>query len=300
VDSDFAARDTSTDERRSRPPRRGRRRAGLAALVAGSGLLLSGCSEADWDQVKRLAQPEAASDRAEPMFDFWIGSWIAAFAVGILVWGLIVWCVVRYRRRSDDEIPTQTQYHLPIEVLYTIAPLIIVAVFFFHSVQTQDKVMSCEPNPDHEITVVGQKWAWTFNYIDEPAVGGQTVYDVGTPDQFAELWLPVDESITFNLHSPDVIHSFWVPEFLYKEDVVPGRDNCFSLTPTREGSFEGRCAELCGTYHSRMLFDVRIVSPEEYEQHLEDLEAAGQTGLATGGQYADTVEGVDEGEEADS
>jgi cytochrome c oxidase subunit II len=300
VDSDFAARDTSTDQRLHRPPRRGRRRIGLAALVVGAGLLLSGCSEADWDQMKRLAQPETASDRAEPMFDFWIGSWIAAFAVGILVWGLILWCVVRYRRRSDDDIPTQTQYHLPIEVLYTIAPLIIVAVFFFHSVQTQDKVMSCEANPDHEITVVGQKWAWTFNYLEEPAVGGETVYDVGTPAEFAELWLPVDESITFNLHSPDVIHSFWVPEFLYKEDVVPGRDNCFSLTPTREGSFEGRCAELCGTYHSRMLFDVRIVSPEEYEQHLEDLEAAGQTGLATGGQYADTVEGVDEGEEADS
>jgi cytochrome c oxidase subunit II len=299
VDSDFAARDTSTDQRLHRPPRRGRR-IGLVALVVGAGLLLSGCSEADWDQVKRLAQPETASDRAEPMFDFWIGSWIAAFAVGFLVWGLILWCVVRYRRRSDDDIPTQTQYHLPIEVLYTIAPLIIVAVFFFHSVKTQDKVMSCEANPDHEITVVGQKWAWTFNYLEEPAVGGETVYDGGTPDQFAELWLPVDESVTFNLHSPDVIHSFWVPEFLYKEDVVPGRDNCFSLTPTREGTFQGRCAELCGTYHSRMLFDVRVVSPEEYEQHLDELEAAGQTGLATGGEYADTVEGLDEGEEAQS
>jgi cytochrome c oxidase subunit II len=300
VDSDYAARGTSTDKRLVRRSWRGRRRVGLAALVASSGLLLSGCTEAEWDQVKRLAQPESASDRADPMFDFWIGSWIAAFAVGFLVWGLITWCVVRYRRRSDDEIPKQTTYNLPIEMLYTIAPLIVVAVFFFHSVQTQDKVLEPIDNPDHEITVVGQKWAWTFNYVEEPSLDGETVYDVGTPDQFSELWLPVGESVTFTLKSPDVIHSFWVPEFLFKLDVVPGRDNQFSLTPTREGVFEGRCAELCGTYHSRMLFEVHIVSPEEYEQHLAELEVAGQTGLAEGGDYAYTVEGLDEGEETES
>ena len=295
MDLDNAARGTSTGKRPHRSQPRARRLVGLAVLLVGSSLLLSGCTEADWDQVKRLAQPESASDRADPMFDFWIGSWIAAFAVGFLVWGLIIWCAIRYRRRSDDEVPTQTEYHLPIEVLYTIAPLIIVAVFFFHSVQTQDKVQEVIDNPDHEITVVGQKWNWTFNYINEPAAGDQTVYDVGTPDQFAELWLPVDESVTFTLISPDVIHSFWVPEFLYKLDVVPGRTNQFSLTPTREGVFQGRCAELCGTYHSRMLFEVHIVSSEEYEQHLTELADAGQVGLTTGAKYAYTVAGLDEG-----
>jgi cytochrome c oxidase subunit II len=298
VDLDYAARGTSTDKRPQRSQPRARRLVGLAALVVGSSLLLSGCTEADWDQVKRLAQPESASDRADPMFDFWIGSWIAAFAVGFLVWGLIIWCAIRYHRRSDDEVPTQTEYHLPIEVLYTIAPLIVVAVFFFHSVQTQDKVQAVIDNPDHEITVVGQKWNWTFNYVDEPATGDQTVYDVGTPDQFAELWLPVDESVTFTLISPDVIHSFWVPEFLYKLDVVPGRTNQFSLTPTREGVFQGRCAELCGTYHSRMLFEVHIVSSEEYEQHLTELADAGQVGLTTGAKYAYEVAGLEGGTES--
>jgi cytochrome c oxidase subunit II len=293
VDSDYAARGTSTD-RRPRTLRWARGRVGLAALVVGSGLLLSGCTESDWDQMKRLAQPESASDRADPMFDFWIGSWIAAFAVGVVVWGLIIWCVVRYRRRSDDEVPTQTEYHLPIEVLYTIAPLIVVAVFFFHSVKTQDEVLEPVANPDHEITVVAQKWAWTFNYEHEDAVGGKTVFDVGAPDQFSQLWLPVGETVTFDLRSVDVIHSFWVPEFLFKMDVVPGRDNSFSLTPTREGVFEGRCAELCGTYHSRMLFDVHIVSPEEYDAHLADLQAAGQVGEAHGNSYTDVVEGLDE------
>ncbi|HYJ66887.1 MAG TPA: cytochrome c oxidase subunit II [Nocardioidaceae bacterium] len=294
MDSDYAARGTSTDRRPRHPLQWVRRRVGLAALVVGSGLLLSGCAEVDWDQVKRLAQPESASDRADPMFDFWIGSWIAAFAVGFLVWGLIIWCIVRYRRRSDDDVPTQTEYHLPIEVLYTIAPLIIVAVFFFHSVQTQDKVLEVVDNPDHEITVVAQKWAWTFNYEHEDSVGGETVYDVGAPDQFSELWLPVDETVTFNLRSPDVIHSFWVPEFLFKMDVIPGRENSFSLTPTREGVFEGRCAELCGTYHSRMLFDVHIVSSDEYDAHLAELQAAGQVGGAYGNSYTDDIAGIDE------
>jgi len=295
VDSDYAARGTSPDEKPRRSQSRAGRLVGLAVLIVTSSLLLSGCSESQWDQVKRLAQPESASDRAEPMFDLWIGAWIAAFAVGFLVWGLIIWCAIRYHRRSDDEVPPQTEYQLPIEVLYTIAPLIIVAVFFFHSVQTQDKVTEVLDNPDHSITVVGQKWAWTFNYVNEPSVGGQTVYDVGTPDQFTELWLPVDESVTFTLVSPDVIHSFWVPEFLYKMDVIPGRQNQFSLTPTREGVFQGRCAELCGTYHSRMLFEVHIVSSSEYEQHLQDLEQAGQVGLNTGNKYAYTVAGLDEG-----
>ena len=295
MESDYAAHGTSTGKRPHRSQPRARRLVGLAVLLVSSSLLLSGCTEADWDEVKRLAQPESASDRAGPMFDFWIGAWIAAFAVGFLVWGLIGWCIVRYRRRSDDEVPNQTEYHLPLEVLYTIAPLIIVAVFFFHSVQTQDKVQKVIENPDHEVVVVGEKWAWTFNYVDEPSVGGQTVYDVGTPDQFSELWLPVDESVTFTLVSPDVIHSFWVPEFLYKLDVIPGDQNRFSLTPTREGVFQGRCAELCGVYHSRMLFELHIVSSEEYEQHLAELEDKGQIGLTTGSNYADDVAGLEGG-----
>jgi cytochrome c oxidase subunit 2 len=290
VDSDYAA----TGKRPLRSQPRARRLVGLAVLLVGSSVLLSGCSEADWDQIKRLAQPESASDRADPMFDLWIGGWIAAFAVGFLVWGLIIWCIIRYRRRSDEQVPTQTEYHLPLEVLYTIAPLIVVAVFFFHSVQTQDKVQEVIENPDHEVVVVGEKWAWTFNYLDEPSVG-ETVYDVGTPDQLSQLWLPVDESVTFTLVSPDVIHSFWVPEFLYKLDVIPGDQNRFSLTPTREGVFQGRCAELCGVYHSRMLFELHIVSPEEYEQHLAELQDKGQVGLTTGGNYADEVAGLEGG-----
>ena len=87
---------------------------------------------------------------------------------------------------------------------------------------------------------------------------------------------------TFHLDSPDVIHSFWVPGFLFKMDVVPGRHNQFTLTPTRSGTFEGRCAELCGVYHSRMLFNVKVVDQAEYDDHLEALAEQGNTGPALG------------------
>jgi cytochrome c oxidase subunit II len=209
--------------------------------------------------------------------DLWLGAWVAALVVGVFVWGLMGWAVVRYRRRSDDEIPSQIRYHLPIEVLYTVAPIIIVAVLFFHTVDIENKVLEQPSNPDHTVEVIGQKWAWTFIYTDE-GPGGDSVYDVGSPADPTDLWLPVDESVQFDLKSNDVIHSFWVPAFLYKLDVVPGRTNSFTVTPTVEDEYPGRCSELCGLYHSRMLFTVHVVSRDEYDQHLQDLADAGQTG----------------------
>ncbi len=226
------------------------------------------------------------------MWDLWLGAWIAVLVVFVLVFGLIVYASVRYRRRSDDEVPTQVRYNLPLEALYTIAPVIVVAVFFFHTVTSQNEVLKEVENPDHTIEVVGSKWQWAFNYLDEDATQGEDVYDFGTPDQPAELWLPKGESVRFNLRSPDVIHSFWIPEFYFKMDVVPGRDNTFDMTPTREGTFTGRCAELCGLYHSRMIFKVNVVSPEEYEAHLQDLVKIGQIGAPAGQKEADAVAGL--------
>ena len=119
--------------------------------------------------------------------------------------------------------------------------------------------------------MVGQKWSWTFNYLeaDNPAVG-QDVYNSGTIEKTPDLYLPVGKSVRFNLSSPDVIHSFWVPAFYQKLDVVPGRNNSFDMTPTKLGTFQGKCTELCGTYHSAMLFNVRVVSEEEYNTYLQE------------------------------
>ncbi len=261
------------------------RRIGTGAAVGASLLLLGACSNADQDQIARFAMPEPITDRAELIADLWEGAWIAALLVGLLVWGLIGYASFKYRRRHDDEIPVQTRYNLPIEILYTVAPVIMVLVLFFFTVETQNKVLASAEETgeaDHVVEVVGQKWSWTFNYVEEEAVDGDTVYTVGTPADIPTLVLPVDESVQFNLSSPDVIHSFWVPSFLFKLDVVPGRNNSFSVTPTREGTFAGRCAELCGVYHSRMLFTLEVVSAEEYEEYLQGLKEQGNVGLVLG------------------
>ena len=267
-------------------PKRARRFGTWAALSA-SLLFLSACTNVDGDDVTWLAMPEdPASDRAPMIAELWEGAWIAALLTGAVVWGLIIYSSFKFRRRRDDEIPVQTRYNLPIEILYTVAPVIMVLVLFFFTVQTQNDVLAAASETggeaDHTVEVVGQQWSWTFNYVEEDAVDGDTVYTVGTPAEMPTLVLPVDESVQVNLSSPDVIHSFWVPAFLFKMDVVPGRDNSFEFTPTREGTFAGKCAELCGVYHSRMLFNVEVVSADEYAQHLQDLKDQGNVGLVLG------------------
>ena len=265
-------------------------------MAAAGVLLLGGCSTEEKESIKRLAEPVAATDRAVGMHHLWMGAWLAAILVGILVWGLIGYASIKFHRRRDDEIPVQTRYNLPIEILYTVAPVIMVLVFFFFTVTEQNKVLAAASKtgpPDHVVTVVGQQWSWTFNYDKDPALDGSTtVFDVGTTANQPTLWLPVGKSVEVKLRSPDVIHSFWVPAFLFKMDVIPGRDNHFSFTPTRLGTYDGRCAELCGTYHSRMLFSVRVVSATQYASHLRQLQQQGNIGPALGGSEVNQQNGL--------
>ena len=263
------------------------------AILAIAIVALSGCSPVDKTDVTRLGLPIAASDRSQTMWELWLGAWIAVLVIFTLVFGLIVYAMIRYRRRSDDDVPAQIRYNLPIEALYTFAPVIIVAVFFFHTVSSQNDMLEKVKDPDHTIEVIGSKWQWGFNYLDEPVTAGDDVFEVGTPSDPTELWLPIDESVRFNLKSPDVIHSFWIPEFYFKMDVVPGKINSWDMSPTREGVFTGRCAELCGLYHSRMIFKVHVVSRAEYDAHLTELKNAGDIGAPAGSKEADTIAGLD-------
>lgn len=208
---------------------------------------------------------------------FWQNSWIAAIAVGILTWGLIGWAIIAYRRRAGEGAPVQTRYNMPIEILYTVAPAIMIAALFAITARDQADLTKLTSDAKNTVGVIGFKWNWGFNYLSDDA------YETGTQNHPAELWLPVDERVRFQLTSPDVIHSFWVPQFLFKMDVVPGRENQFELTPNKIGVFAGRCAELCGTYHSQMLFTVHVVSRADYDAHIAALKAAGQSGqLQTG------------------
>ena len=271
-------------------------------------LLVSGC--ADDTEAGRLAMPDPASAQGEHVLSLWQGAWIAALVTGGIVWGLIFYVVIRYRRRSDDEIPIQTRYNLPLEIFYTIAPVVMVIVFFQHTVKTQDLILKDDKAPDNIIEVTGQQWSWTFNYgigdpdnsaddnrYDDTFPYGSYVHDGGTGSYIPELWLPVDETTRFNLHSPDVIHDFGVPSFLMKMDVVPGRVNHYVITPTRIGVYKGKCYELCGVYHSRMLFEVHVVSRDDYDAHLQALEDQGLTSdlPLLGGDEAYTQAGLDNG-----
>ncbi len=251
-----------------------RRRASVAALGATT-LLLAGCSQQTQDSWRRVAMPEPATVEGWQVLHFWQWSWVAAMATGILVWGLMFFAIWRYRRRSDDDVPVQTRYNLPLEIFYTVAPIIMVLVFFSSTVRLQHDLVADNDNPDHTVIVVGQQWSWTFNYTDEEATGGKNVFEVGSGNYIPTLVLPVDETVRFELRSPDVIHSFWIIPFLYKEDVIPGRENTFSVTPNEIGTYRGKCAELCGAYHSRMLFNVEVVSRADYDAYLQDQFDAG-------------------------
>ena len=281
------------------------------ALLGVTMLVLAGCSEADQHQIRNLAMPDRATAQGPYTYELWKWAWVAAMVTGVIVWGLIFYAVVRFRRRSDDEVPRQTRYNLPLEVFYTIAPVLMCVVFFFHTVRVQDEVIKLDANPDMTVEVMGQQWSWTFNYgvgdQDTSATGelegdgtgdfayDQYVYTSGTGRDIPTLVLPVDKTVQFNLHSPDVIHDFGVPSFLVKMDVIPGRVNKLQVTPTVEGEYKGKCYELCGVSHSRMLFNVEVVSQEKYDAYLADLAAAGNSAAAPvlGGSYVNQQAGLD-------
>ncbi|MET7470686.1 cytochrome c oxidase subunit II [Micromonospora sp. NPDC005686] len=218
------------------------------------------------------------------MYDLWIASCIAALAVGVFVWGLIFWCVVRYRKRGN-ELPVQTRYNLPMEFLYTIAPILVVSVLFYYTAVVQTDVNKQSRNPDVTVEVVAFKWNWQFNYRDGQGPEANTVASVlGTSEVIPILVLPSGRSIRFEETSRDVIHSFWVPELLFKRDVMPGNvRNTFEVSSIdQEGAFVGRCAELCGSYHAFMNFELRVVSPEKYDQFLAAKKAGKSTQEALG------------------
>jgi len=273
---------------------------GTAAVLAVTLVFLSACSAETERQFRSLAMPEPATEQAPAIYDLWRYAWVAAIAVGIVTWGLIAWVVIRYRRRSNDEVPVQTRYNLPLEIFYTVAPIMMVIVFFYWTLTVQNEVLD-EEQPDRTLEVVGQQWSWTFNYpyTGDDADPDSYVYYSGTASDIPTLVLPEGERIQFNLQSPDVIHGFWVPGFLMKMDVIPGRTNSFQVTPNMEGTFKGKCTEFCGVSHSRMLFNVDVVSPEEYEAYLDDLAEAGNESAepVTGGADADTQAGLEEPEE---
>jgi cytochrome c oxidase subunit 2 len=261
---------------------RGSRRARWAALGLLGVLTLAGCTTPNsvgW----RFGWPAGITDQAQDMRKLWTWSCIVALIIGALVWALIIWAVIRYRKRGD-ELPRQTAYNLPLEIVYTIIPFVIIVGLFFFTVRVQDRVLARSAHPDVTIGVNAFKWNWQFVYPQAKGPDGTPVNTVGTTDEIPILVLPVDRSIRIEEASADVIHSFWVPEFLFKLDVIPGnangRNNVFEITVRKTGAYVGRCAELCGEYHAFMNFEVRAVSPQDYDAYLKARQSGKDTRAA--------------------
>lgn len=260
---------------------------GIAAAVA-----LAGCSPTELHGFLPgfVEDGTAATNQTDRVAGLWVNSWIVLLIVGIITWALMGWAAVAYRRRKGQTgLPVQMRYNMPIEIFYTVIPLILVMGMFFFTARDQAEIETQWDDPDVEITAIGKQWAFDFMYAGEDEDLSDAVWTMGIqaqPDadgnidteELPTLVLPVDQKVHISLQSRDVIHSFWIIDFLYKKDMYIGKDNSWSFIPTRVGEYDGKCAELCGEYHSMMLFNVKVVEQDEYDDYVESLREEGNTG----------------------
>ncbi len=236
-------------------------RARGVALLTGAALVLAGCGSFP-----------GATEQAKPVHDLYNILFVGATAIFVLVEGLIVWAVIRYRRR-DDALPPQFHGNNLLEIAWTLGPLIIVAVLFVLSYQVITKVNAEASNPEVTVNVTGFQWQWQFTYAGQKVQveKGQPPQDLsikGTTARPPQIYLPVGETIHFNEDSKDVIHSLYIPEFLFKRDLIPGHRNSFQVTITRPGVYHGQCAQFCGLGHGQMHFYIHAVSRPEFDTWL--------------------------------
>ena len=189
---------------------------------------------------------------------------VVAAVVFVVVAGLITWSIIRYRAApGDDALPKQFDRNLKLEVTWFAIPQLIVIGLFIASTTVLGEVNAEAPEPDVTVSVQGYTWGWRFSYEEDD------VHVAGGPEEPVRITLPVDQDITFELTSADVIHSFYVPRFLIKRDMVPGQTNRLDVRITEEGLYRGACTEFCGLLHDRMRFEIQAVEAAEYEQWIE-------------------------------
>jgi cytochrome c oxidase subunit II len=239
---------------RMRPSRLGRPVA-FALVVAA---VVAGCLRAP------------ATEQARAVSDLWTVFVVAAAGVGVLVWGLITIALIRYRRPAADagSVPPQIHDAPRLEIAWTIGPIVLVLVLFWLTLGALDRIDARTPG-QVKVDITGFRWQWRFDY---PGTG---VSISGGPDSPAEMVVPAGEPIHIVLTATDVIHSFYVPQFLFKRDAIPGRPNEFDLTIEEPGAYGGQCAEFCGVFHDRMTLTVRAVTRPQYDAWLAGKQAPG-------------------------
>ncbi|BBZ08241.1 cytochrome c oxidase subunit II [Mycolicibacterium doricum] len=309
------------------------RKAALVVVFGATALVLSGCS---FTEALALGWPKGITPEAHLNRELWIGSMIAALVVGGIVYLMIFWVSAFHRKKaSDTELPRQFGYNMPLELVLTVIPFLIISVLFYFTVVVQEQMVAKEDNPEVVVDVTAFQWNWKFGYNKVNFADGTMTYDgvdearsaaiasrpgeegagavgeseearpeqgviagqnteersylafdrietLGTSNEVPILVLPSEKRIEFRLASADVVHSFWVPEFLFKRDVNPNpqqnnSDNIFQISEiTEDGAFVGRCAEFCGIYHAMMNFEVRVVPPNDFKAYLNQ-RMAGRT-----------------------
>jgi cytochrome c oxidase subunit 2 len=263
-----APRTRGTASRSTRPRRRANAvRIGALAVML---LALTGCTN---NTFTRLGFPDPVTEQGKITLSLWQGSWIAGLLVGCVVWGLIIWAAIFHRKRGD-KLPPQVRYNMPIEILYTIVPFVLIAVLFYYTAKDENAIDATSARPAVTVNVVGFQWSWEFDY---PQYGVKENGYMWGEGPLPVMEIPVGETVRFNLTSPDVVHAFWVPEFLFKRDVIPAHPNHFEITATQTGTFTGHCSELCGVYHSRMLFTLKIVTHAQFQQWIAQQQAVQST-----------------------
>jgi cytochrome c oxidase subunit II len=295
------------------------RRPVLVGTLALLTVTLSGCS---WQQVLGLGWPNGITPEADANRQLWLGAVIASLVVGGIVWGLIFWSAAFHRKKAtDSELPRQFGYNMPLELVLTVIPFLIISVLFYFTVVVQEKMLHLAKDPEMVVDVTAFQWNWKFGYQAVNFKDGTLTYNgadparkaamvskpegkdkhgeervgpdhglnpedrtylnfdkvetLGTSTEIPVLVLPAGKRIEFQLASADVVHAFWVPEFLFKRDVMPDPEanhsvNRFQIAEiTKTGAFVGRCAEMCGTYHSMMNFEVRVVQANDFKAYLQ-------------------------------
>jgi len=238
-----------------------RQRCRILAIAAGA-MVLAGC------ELPSFGAPDPASSQGDRVLSLWQLFVVLGLAVALIVWVLLAVAIIRFRRRGDDEgLPSQKAHNGLAEAIYTGIPIAVVIVLFAVSWRAEGSITELRHDPDVEVEVLAFQWQWRFTYGDGTVVQGTEGHD-------PQLVLPLGERVRFRLLTADVIHSFWVPHFLEKRDMIPEVDNVIEITPNRLGTFGGVCAEYCGLDHWRMRFTVKVVTPEDYEAWLDDQAAA--------------------------
>jgi cytochrome c oxidase subunit 2 len=242
---------------------RSRRRLALVALAIP--FVAGGC------QLPNFLAYKGATTQGQDSFKLWQGFFITGLVVVGVVFVLILWAVLRYRRRSD-EMPRQTQYHTVVEIVYTIVPILIVAVLFVFTFITENNVDSVSASPAVVVNITAFQWGWKFQY---PHDGGIVVEGVET--ETPQMVVPTGETVRIYLRSADVVHGWYVPEFNFSRYALPGVTNQFDINVTHPGVFRGQCTQFCGLYHSLMLFSVRAVPSAQFASWVHQQEQTSQS-----------------------